>query len=93
MRLEPRTRGWAFGLAAAALGALLLSVACAVQPGDTLLKSAKDLNPCAAKTINPCAAKTINPCAAKTLNPCAAKTLNPCAAKTLNTCAAKTLNP
>ncbi len=79
MRFEPRTRGWASGLAAAALGALLLSSACE-NARDGPLVASKWLNPCAAKTINPCAAKTINPCAAKTLNPCAAKTLNPCAA-------------
>ncbi len=92
MRFAPRTRGGSFGLAAVALGTLLLSGACE-NAGNEPLVASEWLNPCAAKTINPCAAKTLNPCAAKTLNPCAAKTLNPCAAKTLNPCAAKTLNP
>ena len=87
MRTAPRLQRWRAGLAAAALGALVLSYALACgRQGETTI------NPCAAKTLNPCAAKMLNPCAAKTLNPCAAKTLNPCAAKTLNPCAAKTLN-
>ncbi len=87
MRTAPRLQRWSAGLAAAALGALVLSYApaCGSQDETTI-------NPCAAKTLNPCAAKTLNPCAAKTLNPCAAKTLNPCTAKTLNPRTAKTLN-